>query len=129
MSNITKLESVIKHYVVALGPAETIALVEGHGGDVKREAIAAGISVFGPIIGSFWNKYKDTKDAVAFMKLYKQFAVSAQAGTATTHAPTGSPVAEAAAVAAANPVPATPAAAPAPVAAPAAPEAPATPAS
>jgi hypothetical protein len=125
MSNITKLESVIKHYVVALGPAEAIALVEGHGGDVKREAIAAAVSVFGPIIGSIWNKYKDTKDAVAFMKLYKQFAVSGQAGTAATHAATGSPVAQAAAVAAANPVPA----APAPVAAPAAPEAPVTPAS
>ena len=99
MSNVSKIEAVVKHYLMAIVPAETAAIVDGHGSEAKHIAWAAALATFGPILGTFWNKYKDTKDAIAFMKAYKQFA------TAVTPAP----VAAAQAVAAANPLSETPA--------------------
>lgn len=108
MSNASKAEAVVKHYIMAIVPAETAAIADGHGSEAKHIAWAAALATFGPILGAFWDKYKDTKDAIIFMKAYKQL-VAAQA---SAQAPV---VAQAQAVAAANPVPA--------------PEAPATPAS
>ena len=102
MSNVSKIEAVVKHYLMAIVPAETAAIVDGHGSEAKHIAWAAALATFGPILGTFWNKYKDTKDAIAFMKAYKQFT--------TAVAPvTPAPVAAAQAVAAANPLPETPA--------------------
>ena len=97
MSNVSKAEAVIKHYIMAIVPAETAAIADGHGSEAKHIAWAAALATFGPILGGIWDKYKSTKEAVAFLKTYKQIVAAANVPA---------PVAEAKAVAAANPVPA-----------------------
>lgn len=90
MSNVSKVEAVVKHYIMAIVPAETAAIADGHGSEAKHIAWAAALATFGPILGAIWNKYKDTKDAIAFMKAYKQFATAAApvASAAPAPAPT-----------------------------------------
>lgn len=71
MSELGKIEKVVLHYVVALVPSEAVISVGVGKFEAKHAAYAAVFSVAGPILAAIWQKYKDTKEAIGFIKLYK----------------------------------------------------------
>jgi len=119
--SINVVEHFVKHYIEALIPAETIALTEAHGTDVKHAVIGAAWAVLAPVIEA---GYIFVKKAIQKSAVEKDLLDLLQR-LADEHKSTAKDVAEVKAVVQEI----APATDPAPVIPPATPEAPATPAS